>query len=87
MVDTMIWYNITILPCCSFCVTFCVLHTPDLTPPDMTGYTLDSMAGAWPQLAGEVYSSWAPILLTWVFPSVRAVLSITFIPGFVMIMD
>ena len=27
----------------------CVLHTPDLTPPDMTGYTLDSTAVAWPQ--------------------------------------
>ena len=23
--------------------------TPDLTSPDMTGYTLDSTAGAWPQ--------------------------------------
>ena len=26
-----------------------VLHTPDLTSPDMTGYALDSLAGAWPQ--------------------------------------
>ena len=34
---------------CDLILCWCVLHTPDLTPPDMTGYTLDSVAGAWPQ--------------------------------------
>ena len=48
----MICYNITILPfrnfVCDLVLYWCVLHTPDLTSPDMTGYTLDSMADVWP---------------------------------------
>ena len=33
---------------CDLVLCCCVLHTPDLTPPDMTDYTLDSTTGAWP---------------------------------------
>ena len=54
-----------------------MLHTPDLT-----GYTLDCVA-----TVGEVYSSYAPNSHTWETPSVRVVLSITFIPEFVRIID
>ena len=51
----------------------------------MTGYTLDSTAGARPQqvkftLPGHLFTHLG-------FPSVRVVLSITFILGFIMIMD
>ena len=60
----------------------CVLQTSDLTSPD---YNLDSTAGAWPQ---QVKFTLPRHLFTHLgFQSVRAVLSITFIPGFVMIMD
>ena len=34
---------------CDLVLCWCVLHTPDLTPLDMTSYTLDSTAGSWSQ--------------------------------------
>ena len=43
--------------------------------PDLTGYILDSMAGVWPQYVKE------QLFTHLVFPSVRVVLSVTFIPG------
>ena len=51
----------------------------------MTGYTLDSTEGRWPQqvkftLPGHIFKHFG-------FPSVRVVLSVTFIPGFVMYID
>ena len=56
---------------------WCLLHTHDLTSPDMTG--------AWPQ---HVNFTLPMQLFTYLgFPNVRAVLSIAFIPGFVLIMD
>ena len=69
MVDKMIWYNIKILPFHKFdlVLCWCALHTLDLTPPDMTDYTLDSTASS--------------------HLGFRVVLSVTFIPGFVMIME
>ena len=70
---------------CDLVIWWCVLHTPDLTPPDMTGCTLDSTAGAWPY---KVKFTLPRNLLTHLgFPSVRVVLNVTFIPVFVMIMD
>ena len=58
---------------------------PSLSSPDVTGYALDSTAGAWPQqmkftLPRHIFTQLG-------FPSVRVVLNMTFIPGFVMIMD
>ena len=50
-----------------------VLHTPDLTSLDMTGYTHDFTEGAWPQQVK--------------FSLVRVVLSLAFITGIVMFMD
>ena len=38
-----------------------VLYTPDLTPLDMTGYTLDSTVAT----SGAFHSSYAPILTLW----------------------
>ena len=63
-----------------------MLHAPYLTSPDVAGYALDSTAGAWPQ---QVKFTLPRHLFTHLgFSSVRVVLmSITFIPGFVMIMD
>ena len=51
----------------------------------MTGCSLDSVAGAWPQ---QVKFTLPWHLFTHLgFPSVRVALGITFIPGFVIIMD
>ena len=52
----------------------------------LTGYSLDYTAGAWPQprkytLASDLFT------YTWVFPSIRVVLSVTFILSLVMYMD
>ena len=50
-----------------------VLQTPDLTSLNMTDYTPDSKAGAWPQ---KVKLNLPRLLFTHVgFPSVRVVLS------------
>ena len=70
---------------CDLIFCWCVLHTPDLTSPDMTGYTVDSTVGAWTHqvkftLPGHLFTHLG-------FPSVRVVFSVTFIPVFVMIMD
>ena len=51
----------------------CATYTPDLTSPDMTGYTLDSTAEAWSQQVNFTH------LFTWIFPSVSVVLSVIFI--------
>ena len=45
--DYLVHYNTQFL--CDLVLCWCVLHTPDFTPLDMTGYTLDSTAGAWPE--------------------------------------
>ena len=68
---------------CDLVLCWCVLRTPDLTSPDMTGYTLNSTAGAWPHqvkftLLGHLFTHLG-------FPIVRVVLSIIFVPGFIMI--
>ena len=34
---------------CDLVLCWCVLHTPDLNPPDMNDYTLDSTVGGWQQ--------------------------------------
>ena len=87
MVDTMIWYNIKILPFHIFVrpspLLMCVTY-PGLDP---TGYDwlYSWFHGECVATAGAVYSSYAPI--TTLFPSVRVVFSVTFIPGFVMEMD
>ena len=70
---------------CDLVLCWRVLYTPDLTPPGMTGYALDSTTGAWPHQ--ESLLSLGTCSHTYVFPSVRVVLSVTFIPGFVVIMD
>ena len=61
------------------CVTF-----TNLTSPDMTGYTLDSTAGACQQvgftLPGHLFTLKG-------FPSVNVVLSVSFIPDFIIFMD
>ena len=70
---------------CDIVICWCVLHTPDLASPDMTGYTVDATAGAWPHqlkftLPGHILTHLG-------FPSVRVILSVTFIPGVIVIMD
>ena len=70
---------------CDLVLCWCVLHTPDLTPPDITGYTLESTAGAWHIRWRLLFPG--PYSHTWVFPSVCVVLSVTFLTGFDMIMD
>ena len=50
---------------------------------DLIGYTLDSMAGAWPQQVKFTLPRHLFIHLG--FPSVHVVSSVTFIPGFVVI--
>ena len=62
-----------------------MLHTPDLTSPDMTGYTLDYTAGAWSHQISLLFP--CTYSHTWVFPSVRVVLSVTFVHGFVMLVE
>ena len=84
-----IQWSITIPPFHIFCVPvlcWCVLDTPDFNSSDMTRYILDSTAGAWShnvKFTLPVY----PGTHTWVFPSVRVVLNVTFVPGFVMFVD
>ena len=53
---------------------------------DITGYecTLDYTAAAWPHQVKFLFSG--TYSRTWVFPSVRVVLSVAFISGFVIIM-
>ena len=51
----------------------------------MTGYTIDSTAGALPHQVNLLFPG--TYLHTWVFPSVRAVFGVTFIPDFVVFMD
>ena len=51
----------------------------------MTGYALGSMAGAWQQHVKFTFPGY--ILTYFGFPNVHAVLSVTFIPGFVLCMD
>ena len=54
-----------------------------MTTSGVTGYVLDSTAGEWPQ---QVKFTLPRHLFTNLsFPSVRVVLSVTFIHGFVMI--
>ena len=70
---------------CDLVLCWCVLHTPDLTSPDMTGFTFDSTADALPQqmkltLPGHLFTHLG-------FQTVLVVLGVTFIPGVVMIMD
>ena len=67
---------------CDLVLCWSVLHASDLTSPDMTGYSLDSTAGSWP----EQVKFPGIFLHAWVFPSVRVVLSVTFNPVFVIIM-
>ena len=55
---------------CDLVLCWCVLHTPDLTPPDMTGYTLDSTAGALPHHEKFTLPRLGTYSHTWVFPSV-----------------
>ena len=48
--DLLHHYNISLSKfVCDLVLCRCVLHTQNLTSPDMTGYTLDSTVGAWPQ--------------------------------------
>ena len=62
-----------------------MLHALYLTLPDVTVYALDSTAGAWTH---QVNFTLSRHLFTHLgFPSVRDVLSITFINDFVLIMD
>ena len=61
-----------------------IISTPDLTSPDMTSYTLDSTAGAWPHqvkftLPGHLFTHLG-------FPECPCCLGVTFIPSFVMFM-
>ena len=51
----------------------------------MTGYSLDSKEGAWQQQVNLLFPG--TYSHTWVFLSARVVLSVTLIPGFVVIMD
>ena len=58
-----------------------MLHTPDLTWPDMTGYSLDFMADAWPHqvkftLPGNLFTHLG-------FPECPCFLECDIIPGFV----
>ena len=62
-----------------------MLHTPDLTLLDMTYYTLDFTAGAWPQQ--EKFTLPRHLFSHLGFPSVRVVFSVISIPGFVLIID
>ena len=79
MVDSLVWYSIRIPPFAVF------VHTPDLTLPDTTGYTLYSTAGAW---LHKVKFTLPGHLFTYLgSQSVCVALSVTFIRGFVMIMD
>ena len=62
-----------------------MLHTLDLTLPDMTGYTLYSTAGVFPQqvkftLSGHLFTQLD-------LSSIRVVLSVTFNRDFVLIID
>ena len=58
-----------------------MLHTTDLTTPEITGYTLDSTADLWPQ---KVKFTLPGLIFTYLgFPECP---SVTFIPGFVMLM-
>ena len=86
MVDTMICYTTPLSHfMCDLVLCWFVLHAPDLTSPYMTGYTFDTTAGAWPQ---QVKFTRPRHIFTYLdFPSVRVVLSVIFILGFVMIMD
>ena len=57
----------------------------DLVSPDMIGYTLDSTTGAWRHqvkftLPGYLFTHLA-------FPELRVVLTVIFIPVFVVFMD
>ena len=70
--------------CYDLVLCWCVLHTPDLTPPNMTCYTLDSTAGVGPLQVNLFFPG--TYLHTWIFPIARVVL-ISFIPGFVMIIE
>ena len=80
MVDTMMYYNITIFPfLCELVLCSCLLHTPDLTSHKLSGYTLDYTAGAWPH-EGK-FTLLGTYSHTWVLPSVRVALSVTFILG------
>ena len=62
-----------------------MLHAPYLTLLDVTGYTFDNTAGAWPQQ--EKFTLPRHLFSHLGFPSVRVVFSVISIPGFVLIMD
>ena len=84
MVDTKSYYNTPLSQfVCDLVLCWCVLHTPDLTSTDVTGYsyTLDFTT----RRGHNMWSLTFPG--TWVSPSIRVALSEIFIVGFVMFME